>query len=58
MRYFTFTPLAILLILPLSLMSFGKKAPTQQLIEHIARQITGKSQANHRQTTLDAGKTG
>lgn len=42
MRYFTFTPLVILLILPLSLMSFGKKAPTQQLIEHIASQITGK----------------
>lgn len=42
MRYFTFTPLLILLILPLSLMSFGKKAPTQQLIEHLATQITGK----------------
>ncbi|QQN35704.1 phosphatase PAP2 family protein [Rahnella aceris] len=42
MRYFTFTPLVILLIIPLSLMSFGKKAPTQQLLEHIATQITGK----------------
>lgn len=42
MRYFTFTPLVILLILPLSLMSIGKKAPTQQLIEHLATQITGK----------------
>ncbi|AFE60772.1 phosphoesterase PA-phosphatase-like protein (plasmid) [Rahnella aquatilis HX2] len=42
MHYFTFTPLVILLILPLSLMSFGKKAPTQQLLEHIATQITGK----------------
>ncbi|MGA5653928.1 phosphatase PAP2 family protein [Rahnella contaminans] len=42
MHYFTFTPLVILLILPLSLMSFGKKASTQQLIEHIATQITGK----------------
>ena len=42
MRYFTFTPLVFLLILPLSLMSYGKKAPTQQLIEQIASQITGK----------------
>ncbi|MFO6295967.1 phosphatase PAP2 family protein [Rahnella selenatireducens] len=42
MRYSTFTPLVILLILPLSLMSYGKKAPTQQLIEQIASQITGK----------------
>ncbi|MBF7980464.1 MULTISPECIES: phosphatase PAP2 family protein [Rahnella] len=42
MRYFTFTPLVILLILPLSLMSIGKKAPTQQFIEHLATQITGK----------------
>ncbi|WP_208951460.1 phosphatase PAP2 family protein [Rahnella sp. ChDrAdgB13] len=42
MHYFTFTPLVILLILPLSLMSFGKKASTQQFIEHIATQITGK----------------
>ncbi|MDP9705012.1 phosphatase PAP2 family protein [Rahnella aceris] len=42
MRYFTFTPLVILLILPLSLMSFGRKAPTQQFIEHIATQITGE----------------
>lgn len=41
-RYFTFTPLLFLLILPLSLMSIGKKAPTQQLIEHLATQITGK----------------
>jgi membrane-associated phospholipid phosphatase len=42
MQYFTLAPLVILLVLPLTLMSFGKKAPTQQLIEHIAAQITGK----------------
>ncbi|MFU2318118.1 phosphatase PAP2 family protein [Rahnella sp. PCH160] len=42
MRNFTFAPLVILLILPLSLMGLGKKAPTQQLIEHISTKITGK----------------
>ncbi|MDP9703772.1 MULTISPECIES: phosphatase PAP2 family protein [Rahnella] len=56
MRYFTFTPLAILLILPLSLMSFGKKAPTQQLLEHIATQITGKQPWTREEYQLMAEK--
>lgn len=38
---FTLLQLAMLLILPLILLSFGKKATTQNMIEQIAQKVTG-----------------